>query len=507
MVPIWFCEIDGQQHGPLTPPQLKELVQSGRLQPAHPVWREGMQNRVPARTVKGLFDAAPAGTVKTQVQPKQTQFVPNLEIGPPASKASQDGAVEMVEEVVEEVEEHLEEVVEPVVEEVVEHVEPVQEVVEEVTAVGDEDDGKRARKKGNRDRDGDGKEERPEKKPPAEILAEASVTYREGLPKVDGPLTAQLLVESTGLRFQFEDEADAEFFLAFEKVENVLEPAKGDFPPAMKKKALGAKIGGKAGQLASGLVGSWLGGDTGKAVSKVGSSASKMAEASGDLGKPPRNRLTVYARLRKDRCKILFDVNGADRAEMNEEAGLLFKKIQKARSKTTDEGEAANINIVVNQSGGGRGGVPGPAAPVKGKPFRVLNAGQLSGPFSVAEIRKLVNEGQLGADALIGVETWVPIATLSGLLTAGAGARAGKGGGGGAGAAGVAAAAAGEAGEHLDEGAEEENHEELEELAEEGEEQDFDVVDDDGDEDESPAASKEDDDEGSLSVGEEFQLD
>src|SRR5688572_28953574 len=55
----WFCEIDGAQHGPVTAVQLKQLASAGKLKPNHPVWKEGMQNKVPARSVKGLFDGPP----------------------------------------------------------------------------------------------------------------------------------------------------------------------------------------------------------------------------------------------------------------------------------------------------------------------------------------------------------------------------------------------------------------------------------------------------------------
>src|SRR5262249_14642083 len=64
MAADWYCEINGQQHGPFTSAQLRQLAVKGNLQPSHPVWKEGMQKTVLARTVKGLFDAptAEAGT-------------------------------------------------------------------------------------------------------------------------------------------------------------------------------------------------------------------------------------------------------------------------------------------------------------------------------------------------------------------------------------------------------------------------------------------------------------
>ena len=55
----WFCEIDGEQYGPVTAGQLKQLATIGKLQPTHPVWKQGMPVSVQARTVKGLFDTVP----------------------------------------------------------------------------------------------------------------------------------------------------------------------------------------------------------------------------------------------------------------------------------------------------------------------------------------------------------------------------------------------------------------------------------------------------------------
>ena len=56
MTADWYCEINGEQHGPVTSAQLRQLAVARKLQPSHPVWKEGMQKKVQARTVKGLFD-------------------------------------------------------------------------------------------------------------------------------------------------------------------------------------------------------------------------------------------------------------------------------------------------------------------------------------------------------------------------------------------------------------------------------------------------------------------
>src|SRR5213079_2146816 len=71
------------------------------------------------------------------------------------------------------------------------------------------------------------------------------------------------------------------------------------------------------------------------------------------------------------------------------------------------------------------------------KPFRILCAGQLLGPYSLDEVRKLL--GKLGPGDMVGMECWLPAPTLAGLVGSG---KAAAGGGGLAVVAGVAIGAA-----------------------------------------------------------------
>ena len=448
MVAEWFYEVDGEEHGPVTAVRLKELATAGKLQTENLIWKEGMQKKVPAKSVKGLFGGEPARP-QTSVS-TATADPPKPKQAPPPKKHDDD----LVEtEVVEE------------------------EVVETLEA-GEEEEKPRDKKDRKKERE----EEQPEE--PPEIIAEVPAIYREGHPKLDGPITGTLIVESNGLCFSFEEEEETEEVrISFAKIDNVLEPAKGDFPPEMKSKALKAKVAGKAGQLASGLLGKWMGGTAGDMTAKLGSSASKMAEGAGDLGKPPRNRLTIFAQLKKGRCKIYFDANGSTRDEMNEEAKVLYKTIQKARDKWSNKSKEpppgqGNVNVlVVGGMGGPGGGHGGPAAapPSAGKPFRVLSSGKLSGPFSLVEIRNLLAAGKVGGADMIGVESWLPVSTLSGLL-----------GGKAAGGPGAGAAAGGKAAE------------------EEEEEVESEVDDEEENEEEEESSSDESD---SIPVDDEFNID
>lgn len=56
----WYCELGGQQHGPVSGVELKNLVVNGQLAKTDRVRREGMTEWVLAGQIKGLFAVAPA---------------------------------------------------------------------------------------------------------------------------------------------------------------------------------------------------------------------------------------------------------------------------------------------------------------------------------------------------------------------------------------------------------------------------------------------------------------
>jgi hypothetical protein len=56
----WYYQQNGQKHGPISGASLKQLAAAGKLQPTDLIWKEGMAKWVSARSVKGLFPAAPA---------------------------------------------------------------------------------------------------------------------------------------------------------------------------------------------------------------------------------------------------------------------------------------------------------------------------------------------------------------------------------------------------------------------------------------------------------------
>jgi hypothetical protein len=55
----WFYESNGSRLGPVQPNELKALADAGKITPETRVWREGMQQWVAAKAIRGLFQAAP----------------------------------------------------------------------------------------------------------------------------------------------------------------------------------------------------------------------------------------------------------------------------------------------------------------------------------------------------------------------------------------------------------------------------------------------------------------
>jgi hypothetical protein len=213
----WYCEVQGQRYGPITSGQLKQLATEGKLKPTHPVWREGMKQKVPASSVKGLFDSAPAAT-------------------PPPAPAD-DAAAETGR--------LLASVLEPTEEDEMAELETIEAEVEEELE-------------------------------------------------------------------EFETiETEEEELVDLEPVEDSPPPPPKKQPPPPKKTL------------------------------------------------PQKNEVPLPA------------------AEEHVE----------------------------------------PAPPTSGKPFRVMMGGEVRGPYSLEELQGLLKEGKLGGNALIGVETWLPVATLSGMLT------------------------------------------------------------------------------------------
>jgi len=54
----WYYAVDGDRQGPVSAAELKKLADAGNLKAGDLVWKEGMADWAPAKSIKGLFNAA-----------------------------------------------------------------------------------------------------------------------------------------------------------------------------------------------------------------------------------------------------------------------------------------------------------------------------------------------------------------------------------------------------------------------------------------------------------------
>lgn len=65
----WYYSVDGDRQGPIGGAELKKLAETGTLKPTDLVWKDGMADWVPARSIKGLFSAGAGAGSKSGEQP------------------------------------------------------------------------------------------------------------------------------------------------------------------------------------------------------------------------------------------------------------------------------------------------------------------------------------------------------------------------------------------------------------------------------------------------------
>ncbi|HVK07987.1 MAG TPA: GYF domain-containing protein [Gemmataceae bacterium] len=67
----WYYSVDGDRQGPVTAADLKKLADAGTLKPADLVWKDGMTDWAPAKSVKGLFGGGSAGGSAAPAKPEE----------------------------------------------------------------------------------------------------------------------------------------------------------------------------------------------------------------------------------------------------------------------------------------------------------------------------------------------------------------------------------------------------------------------------------------------------
>ena len=75
MASEWYYLENNQQQGPVSSAQLKQLAADGRLQPDSLIWKEGLEDWVPASRVKGLFNESQIAAASAPAQ-QPAQYAP-----------------------------------------------------------------------------------------------------------------------------------------------------------------------------------------------------------------------------------------------------------------------------------------------------------------------------------------------------------------------------------------------------------------------------------------------
>ncbi len=83
----WYYARDGQRHGPVPEEELRQLAAAGKVRPADLIWKEGMTEWVPARSVQRLFAEASS--------PGAAAVPPPLP-GPAPGQASKPGLMDKI---------------------------------------------------------------------------------------------------------------------------------------------------------------------------------------------------------------------------------------------------------------------------------------------------------------------------------------------------------------------------------------------------------------------------
>ena len=108
----WFYELDGFRRGPVASGELKKIADSGAVTPETLIWRDGLEERLKAGAVRGLFattspttaqsqPAAPAPSTGTPAAPPAPPLPRPLYASPPAAQPDHgwhpfDKAIELI---------------------------------------------------------------------------------------------------------------------------------------------------------------------------------------------------------------------------------------------------------------------------------------------------------------------------------------------------------------------------------------------------------------------------
>ena len=302
MATDWYYSRGGQQHGPVSVSELKQLAASGKLLPSDLVWKDGMDEWAPASKVKGLFSEKQLTPARHPAPPPPPPPTAPSSSPPPTETASHDNPQQP------------------------------STLNTKLSAAASSLTGFLNGQKAKAKAKGYlvvGTSSPPV--PPSEnvtakpvlpsgldetgVFQRVPATYIGGHPSLTGERTGSLFLTKRGIEF-LSDEG-GELLIRLKQLVEVLKPSKGSLPKDFLEQARRKQSAAKAGKVIAGLAGGMIGGVAGRAVKSVGQEAAGAAKRNTKLGPPPKNRVTV---VDNKHHKVQFDVAAPTKEDMAEKA-------------------------------------------------------------------------------------------------------------------------------------------------------------------------------------------
>ncbi len=303
----WHFLKNGQQQGPVTAEQLRGLIA-----PADLVWKEGLPQWVPASTVPNLLPskAAPPPPPPT---PKEIALKK-----PTSSLGFLDN---LTQKLTEKIKDTFQSVPGPQQQQATPAPPPaaVQPLVSPVPSPSTASSPPQAATS-------------PVPSAQPQAFAEVKATYRGGHPDFSEVATGSLQMADEGIEFTPNEDAKPKIKVIYAKIANILEPQKGEFPASMLEGAAMQKKAGSWLGYAAGMAGAAVP-DYGGVVAGVGKTVAGSVKENAALGPPPKNRLTVVMLEEGVKYRILFDMGGATREELEAQAQTFWNKSAKVRGR------------------------------------------------------------------------------------------------------------------------------------------------------------------------------
>jgi len=237
-----------------------------------------------------------------------------------------------------------------------------------------------------------------------DVVAQCAAAYRGGHPLQTDAGDGRLYLAKTGVHF-VGTAPSHDITISAAQILNVLTPSPGTFPQEMIAQAKRTRAVAGMGKKLASLAGNLVGGEQGFAIHAIGATASSLGASMG-LGPPPRNRLIVVAVASGTRHKLVFDVMASDRQAMEQHADDFWRKVASVRAAFGSAAPKKNPAVADSM---------GAASLANQAGYFLARAGVISGPHSDADIRQMLEKGELTDSDMLRVETWLPVSVLTAL--------------------------------------------------------------------------------------------